>query len=151
MIHHTAFVLVYCLFALFSHLGMYCTVLYHRLYCYKCIGVWGRVDRALDSRSKELGFDSHWWYCVKESGKLFISCCLCLHSNDWYLVEERLCLSGSSCLFVWGVLCSPKGDNIVQVCVLYQGRTWYGQMNIDNRYQTLNYIPYCRTFWCMCL
>ena len=54
----------------------------------------GLVDKTLDSRSKGLGFDSHYWPCVELVGKLLIPFCLCLPSSDGYLVEENSVLSG---------------------------------------------------------
>ena len=53
-----------------------------------CLTICDRGERALDSRSKGLGFDSHCWLCVEVSGKLFIPCCLCPPRNDGYLVER---------------------------------------------------------------
>ena len=51
----------------------------------------GRVDRALDSRSKGLGFDSHCWLCVEVIGKLIIPYCLSLSlpSSDGCQVEQE--------------------------------------------------------------
>ena len=46
------------------------------------------MDRALGSRSEDLGFDSHCWSCVEVTGKLLISCCLCPPNSDGYLVEQ---------------------------------------------------------------
>ena len=40
-----------------------------------------QVDKALDSRSKGLGFDSHCWSCVEVSGKVLIPHCLCQSST----------------------------------------------------------------------
>ena len=54
------------------------------------MGANGKVDRALDSKSKGLGFDSYCWSCVEVSGKLIILCCLCPFSNNGYLVEWKM-------------------------------------------------------------
>ena len=51
------------------------------------LGARGQVDRALDSRSEGLGFDSQCWPCVEVSGKLRIPHCLGPHSRNGYLVH----------------------------------------------------------------
>ena len=48
----------------------------------------GQVDRALDSRSEGLGFDSQCWPCVEVSGKLRIPHCLGPPSRNGYLVHR---------------------------------------------------------------
>ena len=48
----------------------------------------GQVDRALDSRSEDLGFDSQCWPCVEVSGKLCIPHCLSSPSRNGYLVHR---------------------------------------------------------------
>ena len=48
----------------------------------------GKVDRALDSRSEGLGFDSHYWPCVEVVGKLHIPYCLGPPSRNGYLVDR---------------------------------------------------------------
>ena len=48
----------------------------------------GPVDRALDSRSEGLGFNSQCWKCVEVSGKLCIPHCLSQSSRNWYLVHR---------------------------------------------------------------
>ena len=50
------------------------------------MGVCGQVDRALDSRSEGLGFDSQCWPCVEVSGKLRILHCLGPPNRNGYLV-----------------------------------------------------------------
>ena len=57
------------------------------------MGACGLVDRALDSRSEGLGFDSHCWPCVEVSGKLCIPHCLGPRSRNGYLVHR--CKVGS--------------------------------------------------------
>ena len=52
-------------------------------------GACGLMNRALDPRSKDLGFYSHCSLCIKVSGKLFIPCYLCLLSSNGYLVERE--------------------------------------------------------------
>ena len=47
----------------------------------------GQVDRALDLRSRGLGFDSQCWPCVEVQGKLSIPHCLCPPSRTGYLVH----------------------------------------------------------------
>ena len=46
------------------------------------------VDRALDSRSEGLGFDSQCWPCVEVLGKLRIPHCLGPPSRNGYLVHR---------------------------------------------------------------
>ena len=46
------------------------------------------MDRALDSRSEGLGFDSQCWPCVEVSGKLCIPHCLGPPSRNGYLVHR---------------------------------------------------------------
>ena len=52
------------------------------------MGACGLVDRALDSRSEGLGFDSQCWPCVEVSGTLCIPHCLCPPSRNGYLVHR---------------------------------------------------------------
>ena len=52
------------------------------------VGACGQVDRALDSRSQGLGFDSQCWPCVEVSGKLCIPHCLGPPSRNGYLVHR---------------------------------------------------------------
>ena len=52
------------------------------------LGACGSVDRALDSRSEALGFDSQCWLCVEVSGKLRIPHCLGPPSRTGYLVHR---------------------------------------------------------------
>ena len=52
------------------------------------LGACGRVDRALDSRSEGLGFDSQCWPCVEVSGKLRIPHCFSPPSRNGYLVHR---------------------------------------------------------------
>ena len=59
-------------------------VTYHHLN----LGTCGQVDRALDSRSEGLGFDSQCWPCVEVSGKLCIPHCLGPPSRNGYLVHK---------------------------------------------------------------
>ena len=49
-----------------------------------------KVDRALDLRSEDLGFDSHCWSCVEVSGKLLIPYCLCPSRSNGYLVDQKI-------------------------------------------------------------
>ena len=61
------------------------------------MGACGQVDRALDSRSKGLRFDSQCWPCVEVSGKLRIPHCLGPPSCNGYLVHRlmvRLIVAG---------------------------------------------------------
>ena len=51
-------------------------------------GACGRVERALDSRSDCLGFDSQCWPCVEVSGKVSIPHCLDPPSRNGYLVHR---------------------------------------------------------------
>ena len=53
-----------------------------------CVGACGPVYRALDSRSKSLGFDSQCWPCVDVSGKVRIPHCLSPPSRNAYLVHR---------------------------------------------------------------
>ena len=50
---------------------------------------YGLADRALDSRSKGLGFAFHCWSCVEVLGKLVIPYSLCLTSSDEYLDGQQ--------------------------------------------------------------
>ena len=52
------------------------------------MGACGPVDRALDSRSEGLGFDSQCWPCVEVSGKLRFAHCLGPNSRNGYLVHR---------------------------------------------------------------
>ena len=52
------------------------------------VGACCPVDRALDSRSDGLGFDSQCWPCVAMSGKLRIPHCLSPPSHNGYLVHK---------------------------------------------------------------
>ena len=52
------------------------------------MGACGPVDRALDSSSEGLGFDSKCWPCVEVSGKLRIPHCLGPPSHNGYLVHR---------------------------------------------------------------
>ena len=52
------------------------------------MGACGLVDRALDSRSEGLGFDSQCWPCVEVLGKLRIPHCLGPPSRNGYLVHR---------------------------------------------------------------
>ena len=52
------------------------------------VGACGLVDRALDSRSEGLGFDSQCWSCVEVLGKLCIPHCLGPPSRNGYLVHR---------------------------------------------------------------
>ena len=52
------------------------------------MGACGLVDRALDSRSEGLGFDSQCWPCVEVLGKLRIRHCLVPPSRNGYLVHR---------------------------------------------------------------
>ena len=52
-------------------------------------GAYGLVDKSLDSRSKDLGFDSYCWSCVEEFDKLLIPYCLFLPNSDGYLVKRE--------------------------------------------------------------
>ena len=51
------------------------------------MGECSRVDRALDSRSKGLGFNSDCWSCLGAQDKLLIPCRLHLPSSHGYLME----------------------------------------------------------------
>ena len=51
-------------------------------------GARGEVDRALDSRSEDLGFESQCWPCVEVSDKLRIPHCLGPPSHNGYLVHR---------------------------------------------------------------
>ena len=53
-----------------------------------CLGACGPVDRALDSRSVGLGFDSLSWFCVEVSGKLHIPYYLGLSNCNGCLVHR---------------------------------------------------------------
>ena len=52
------------------------------------MGACGLVDRALDSRSECLGFDSQCWPCLEVLGKLHIPHCLGPPSRNGYLVHR---------------------------------------------------------------
>ena len=52
------------------------------------MGACDPVDRALDSRSEGLGFESQCWSCVEVSGKLRIPHCLGPPSRNGYLVHR---------------------------------------------------------------
>ena len=52
------------------------------------VGACGLVDKALDSRSEGLGFDSQCWPCVAVLGKLCIPHCLGPPSRNGYLVHR---------------------------------------------------------------
>ena len=52
------------------------------------MGACGSVDRALDSKSEGLGFDSQCWPCVEVLGKLCIQHCLGPPSCNGYLVHR---------------------------------------------------------------
>ena len=62
------------------------------------MGSCGQVDRALDSRTEGLGFDSHCWSCVEVLGTLLIPYCLNPPNNE-YLVEQKnwKIVNGISC------------------------------------------------------
>ena len=60
---------------------MLTTVLIH-------VGACGLVDRALDSRSEGLGFDSQYWPRVEVLGKIRVPHCLGPPSHNWYLVHR---------------------------------------------------------------
>ena len=51
-------------------------------------GACGQVDRALDSKSEGLRFDSQCWPCVEVSGKLRIPHCLSPSSRNRHLVHR---------------------------------------------------------------
>ena len=53
-----------------------------------CVGACGPVDRALDSRSEGLGFNSQCWPYVQVLGKLCIPHCLGSPSLQGYLVHR---------------------------------------------------------------
>ena len=77
---------------------------------YEKMGPGGGVDRVLDSRSKCLGFDSHYLSCVEMSGKLLIPYCLCIPSNEWVPGGREMGLSGSSYVHsLQRVGCIPPG------------------------------------------
>ena len=74
------------------------------------------MGRASDSKSQGLGFDSHCWSYVQVVSKLLIPCHLLLPSNTRYLVDEKLCLSGSSCqdtCMTWMMRLSKSVSHIV--------------------------------------
>ena len=52
------------------------------------LGACGPVDRAFDSRSEDLGFDSQCWPCVEVLGKLCIPHYLGQPSHNGYLVHR---------------------------------------------------------------
>ena len=57
------------------------------------LGACGLVDRALDSRSEGLGFDSQCWPCVEVLGKLRIPHCFGPPSRNGYLVHRSKVVS----------------------------------------------------------
>ena len=57
-------------------------------HCVTYMRACGQVDRALESRSEGLGFDSQCWPCVEVSAKLCIPHCLGPPSRNGYLVHR---------------------------------------------------------------
>ena len=55
---------------------------------YGLVGACGLVNRALDSRSEGLGFDSHCWPCIVVLGKLCIPHCFSPPSRNGNLVHR---------------------------------------------------------------
>ena len=83
-----------------------------------CMEECGPVGRALDSRTKDLGFDSHCWSCVKMLGKLLIPYHLRQPSSDGYLVEREkyTVMIGHSCNRICNCWILPRGDETRRVC-----------------------------------
>ena len=86
----------------------------------------GQVDRALDSRSKGLGFDSQCWQCVDVSGKLCTSHCLGPTSSNGYLVYRSKVGS------IVAGCCAPtaRGGKVCRTCVV----TWISGLLKRYRY-----------------
>ena len=68
--------------------------------CINIMGAWGWVNKVLDSRSKGLGFDIHYWPHVEVSGRFLVLYCLCLPAtilvtwlkgNWWIVMIDRAC------------------------------------------------------------
>ena len=118
---------------------LYCIVLNAQLYT--IMGACGLVDRALDSRSEGLGFDSHCWSCVEVSGKLFIPYCLWSPSSDGYLVERKI-VNGISCRECAAF--SPEEMRPYKREFQYQGCKLKSPLN-SREYQTINIYIYIYT------
>ena len=81
-------------------------------YFYSQTGRYSLVDRALWSKSKGLGFNSHCWPCIEVYDTLLIPYCLCQPSSDASLMDVNCRLSGSG----------PVHTGTCMMCVLYSSR-----------------------------
>ena len=83
----------------------------------------GRVDKALDSRSKGLEFSSHCWSCVEVFNKLLVPYSLSLPNIDRYLVvsESYIVMTGYFCSKVRKCWLIPRGYMTVEECVHVSG------------------------------
>ena len=78
------------------------------------LGACGQVDRALDSRSEGLGFDSQCWPCVEVSGKIHIPHCLGPPARNAHLVHRsKIRLTFAGC-------CAPtaRGGKAWRTCAV---------------------------------
>ena len=96
----------------------------------------GLADRTFDSRSKGLGFDSHYLSSVGVPGKLLIPYCLCPAISDGYLVDENCdWVALAAFIFVWRVHCTLPGEmGLLKWCVSYTREgNWLVDYFIDIR------------------